>query len=65
MNDDCVLLMTCASHPIITDKFIAHASISCRQSTLNSEFSNKADSILAKYDFDTKNFNILHEDCDY
>ena len=65
MDENCALLITCSSHPTLTDKFTTHASICCRQNTLKPEFSDKADSIVVKYDVNPENFNVLHENCEY
>lgn len=42
-----------------------YASISCRQNTLKSEFSDKADKIVAKFDIGGKSHDVPHENCKY
>ena len=52
-------------HPVISDKFMKYASISCRQNTLKSDFTDKADKIIAKFDIESKTHDVVHDNCKY
>lgn len=60
-----MVLITCSVHPVLSGKFMKYASISCRQNTLKSEFSDKADKIVAKFDIGGKSHDVPHENCKY
>lgn len=60
-----MIQITCSDHPEISGKFMKHASIACRQNTLKSDFVDKADKIVAKFDIEGKTHDVQHENCKY